>query len=59
MRLLRKFWSALTGKTEPAVPAVVVHDPTAHRAHDLDNPFFDDKVQTRIADVIAGAGQKK
>jgi len=27
--------------------------------HDLDDPFFDAAVQTRIGDVIAHAGQKK
>ena len=62
MQWLQKLWSALTGKSdksEPAPPAVIVHDPAAQRAHDLDDPFFDDKVQTRIADVISGAGQKK
>ncbi len=41
------------------LPEVIVHDPAAQRAHDLDDPFFDDKVQTRIGDVIAGAGHKK
>jgi hypothetical protein len=56
---LRKLWSALTGKSVPAVPAVIVHDPAALRAHDLDDPFFDDKVQTRMADVISGAGHKE
>ena len=59
MQWLQKLWSALTGKSEPAAPAVILHDPAAHRARDLDDPFFDDKVQTRIADVISGAGQKK
>ena len=59
MQWLQKLWSTLTGKSEPAPSAVIVHDPAAQRAHDLDDPFFDDKVQTRIADVISGAGQKK
>jgi hypothetical protein len=56
---LLKLWSALTGKSQPVAPAVIVHDPAAQRAHDLDDPFFDAKVQTRIADVISGANQKK
>ncbi len=34
-------------------------DPAARRAHDLDDPFFDDNIQMRMADVIAGAGHKK
>jgi hypothetical protein len=56
----RNFWSRLTGPSAPAPQApVVVHDPAAQRAHDLDDPFFDDKVQTRIGDVIAHAGQQQ
>ena len=51
-------WSALTGKTEPVLPPVIIHDPAAQRPHDLDDPFFDDKVQTRIGDAIAHASQK-
>jgi len=59
---LRSFWARLTASTDPSPPhgpPVIVHDPAAQRAHDLDDPFFDDKVQTRIADVIAHAGHKK
>ena len=59
VQMLRKLWSALTGKSTPAPPAVIVHDPAAQRAHDLDDPFFDDKVQTRMADVISSAGHKE
>jgi hypothetical protein len=55
-QVIRRFWAAVTGPSEPAGPAVVLHDPAAQRARDLDDPFFDDKVQTRIGDVIAGAG---
>jgi hypothetical protein len=54
---LRDLWARLIGPSGPKVPPVVVHDPAAQRAHDLDDPFFDDKVQTRIGDVIAHAGQ--
>ena len=60
---VRKLWFAVTGQThlarETAVPPVVVHDPAARRPHDLDDPFFDLKVQARIASVIASAGHKK
>ncbi|HEY5166403.1 MAG TPA: hypothetical protein VII80_01200 [Pseudolabrys sp.] len=60
---VRKFWFAVTGQThsaaEKAAPVVVLHDPAAQRPHDLDDPFFDLKVQARIADVIASAGHKK
>jgi hypothetical protein len=56
---LRKIRSALNGESTLAPPAVIVHDPAALRAHDLDDPFFDDKVQTRMADVISSAGHKE
>jgi hypothetical protein len=62
-QLLRNLWARLMGPNDPAshvsAPPVVVHDPAAQRAHDLDDPFFDEKVQTRIGDVIAHAGQQK
>jgi hypothetical protein len=61
-RLLRQLRSALTGADAPAPPRhpqVIVHDPSAQDPHDLDDPFFDSQVQTRIADVIADAGRKK
>ena len=60
--LLRNLWTRLTAPNDPKaerVPPVIVHDPAAQKAHDLDDPFFDQTVQTRIADVIAHAGQKK
>jgi hypothetical protein len=44
---------------EVPLPEVVVHDTAAIRAHNLDDPFFDDKAQSRIADMIADAAQKK
>ena len=59
VQTLRKIWMAVTGQKEPAAPEVVIHDPAAQRAHNLDDPFFDDNVQTRIADVIASTGNKK
>ena len=56
---VRSFWSAVTAQQHSArTPAVVLHDPAAQRAHDLDDPCFDYKVQARIADIIAGAGTK-
>ena len=56
---VRKLWSAAKGKSEAAAPAVIVHDPAAQRAHDLDDSFFDNNVQKRVADVITVAGRKK
>jgi hypothetical protein len=38
---------------------VVFHDPGSQKPHDLDDPFFDKRVQERIADVISSAAQKK
>jgi len=62
---IRSLWSVVTGHKHaahaahaPAKPDVLVHDPAAQRPHDLDDPFFDLKVQARIANVIAHAGQK-
>ena len=40
---VRKLWSTVTGHSAPAAPQVVVHDPAAQQAHDLDDPFFDEK----------------
>ena len=59
---IRDFWLAMTGRQsarEPASPEVIVHDPGAQRPHDLDDPFFDPKVQSRIAGVIANNAKKK
>ena len=44
---------------KPVQPEVIVHDPAAEKPHDLDDPFFDPKVQSRMADVIAGNAAKK
>ena len=37
---------------------VIVHDPGAARPHDLDDPFLDPAVQSRIGDVIANKAAK-
>ena len=58
---MRHLWSAMTGQDahrEPAKPEVIVHDPDAERPHDLDDPFFDPEVQSRIAGVIANNARK-
>ena len=49
---------SLTGQKPPA-SGVIIHDPASQRPHDLDDPFFDQKVQTRIAEAITNAAQKK
>lgn len=58
--LLQNLWSRLTAPSAPEtkpLPLVIIHDPQAAKAHDLDDPFFDSKVQSRIADVIAHAAE--
>ena len=57
----RDLWSAITGQqpAKPVLPEVVIHDPGADGPHDLDDPFFDPKVQSRMADVIANNAEKK
>lgn len=56
---VRSFWSAVTRRRpSPQVPKVVRHNPAARRPHDLDDPFFEENVQIRVADVIAHAGRK-
>jgi hypothetical protein len=64
LQSLRQLWSPAPAEETPAIrehPEVIVHDPAAQGPHDLDDPFFDSGVQSRIADVIASAGktQKK
>jgi hypothetical protein len=55
-----KYWSKFTGQNKKHASAgVVLHDPGAQGPHDLDDPFFDPKVQARIGDAIASATQKK
>lgn len=52
----------MLGRKPPAADqasGVVLHDPAAQRPHDLDDPFFDPKVQARIAEAITNAAQKK
>ena len=58
---IRDFWLAMTGQQparEAPPPEVIVHDPGAQRPHDLDDPFFDPKVQSRMAGVIADNAKK-
>ena len=58
---VRNFWFAVTGQPahEATPPEVILHDPGAQRPHDLDDPFFDPEVQSRIAGVIADNAKKK
>jgi hypothetical protein len=61
---VRKVWSALVGRNASSAEGsaragVIFHDPASQKPHDLDDPFFDNKVQERIADVISSAATKK
>ena len=61
-QLVRGLWAAVAEPARPLGPpadTVIVHDPAAKRPHDLDDPFFDQRAQTRMANVIAEAAQKK
>ena len=49
--LLRGRWST--------PPAVIIHDPNSSKPHDLDDPFFDRRVQELVGAMIAKAARKK
>ena len=61
MGAMRKLWSRIFGKKESPIPpeGFILHDPAAQRPHDLDDPYFDPKVQRRFADLIAKAMHDK
>ena len=45
-KVIRRF------KTQPE-PMVIVHDPAAAEPHNLDDPFWDEKVQERMGAAIS------
>ena len=45
--------------SRPKPPALVIHDPDAEQPHDLDDPFFDRKIQQRMGETIAKFAMKK
>lgn len=58
--LVQNLWASVAGgQPRKALPEVIVHDPEAKLPHDLDDPFFDRRVQSRMADVIAHSADKK
>ena len=60
MGAFQQFWSHILGReTVPTLPDVVVHDPMLDKPHDLDDPFFDPKVQERIGGAIAKAAKSR
>jgi hypothetical protein len=59
-RIVRQLWGTFIARfTSPPRPDVLLHDPAASRPHDLDDPFFDPKVQKRVAEMIAGTAREK
>jgi hypothetical protein len=59
-RAVRRLWvQGLTRLRWSPRQAYFLHDPAASRPHDLDDPFFDPKVQERMANVIAVSARKK
>jgi len=59
VQTVRNLWLAATGHKAPAKPEVMRFDAAARRPHNLDDPFFDENVQIRIAETIAATGNKK
>jgi hypothetical protein len=62
LQTIRRFWFAVTGtpaERAAAADPAVLHDPAAERPHDLDDPYFDPKVQRRVGDVIAKSVEDK
>ena len=55
--VFKKLWSAIIG-LRYSPPEVILHDPAASKPHDLDDPFFDRKVQEQVGQAIANATQK-
>jgi hypothetical protein len=62
-RKVRDFWIALTtqkpANNKSTLPKVFLHDPAAQRPHNLDDPYFDPKIQSRMAEVISKNAAKK
>ena len=60
---IRAFWLSMTGQEpsvrETAISEPVLHDPAAQRPHDLDDPYFDPKVQRRVGEMIAKSALEK
>ena len=59
VQTVRNLWLAATGQKAPDAPEVMRFDRAARAPHDLDDPFFDENVQIRIAETIAATGNKK
>jgi hypothetical protein len=55
---IRSLWQKLIAPAAPTFSETIVHDPDAAKPHDLDDPFFDQKVRERTASIIARAATK-
>jgi hypothetical protein len=57
---IRDWWHGAAGDARRPLAArdVIVHHPGAERPHDLDDPFLDPAVQSRIGGVIADKAGK-
>jgi hypothetical protein len=58
LSIFQKLWSAVI-PTQPSRLDLLVHDPGSAKPHDLDDPFFDRKVQERVGAAIAKAALKR
>ena len=61
-QVVRDLWPAVSEPAPPPAPppdTIIVHDPAAQAPHDLDDPFFEQRTQARVASAIAEAVQKK
>lgn len=56
--ILQKFRSVIF-RARPPLPGAIIHDPDSSKPHDLDDPFFDPKVQERVGALIANAALKE
>ena len=57
MFFLKKLWFAVV-QSRSSRPEVIVHDPDSSKPHDLDDPFFDRKIQHKVGQAIAKAARK-
>ena len=57
MFFLKKLWFAVV-RSRSSRPEVIVHDPDSSKPHDLDDPFFDRKIQQKVGQAIAKATRK-
>ena len=56
---LNHLLSALARLKRKPAPEVIVHDPAADAPHDIDDPFFDQKVKDRVGAVISKSAARK